>query len=235
MSVGESDTIITVLTRDYGVIRGFVRGARKIKSNYLSATQPLCYSRFSVFRGRDKYIFDEAEPIEVFFNLRKDIEKLALAQYLCDLARDLAPQEDSAESFLRLLLNSLHLLSTGKYEPLHIKATYEMRVMAMTGYMPNLVACENCGEYETDEMYFDFQHALLYCENCVPKNQARKTTLGVVTAMRHIVFSELDKLFAFTLNEENMKELSYVCENYLLIQTQHKYKTLDFYNSLFKI
>ena len=234
-SVGETDTIITVLTRDYGVIRGFVRGAKRIKSSNASGCQPLCYSRFSVFKGRDKYIFDEAEPIELFFKLREDIERLALAQYMCDLARDLAPEQDNAADFLRLILNSLHLLSIGKYSPLQIKATYEMRVMGITGYMPNLIACENCGGFESDFMYFDLQHAVLYCENCKPKTPVRKVSLGVVTAMRHIIYSELDKLFAFTLPQADMKELSYICENYLLFQTQHKYKTLDFYNSLFRV
>ena len=69
-NIGEADRRVILLTRDYGIVHAFARGARRIKSNALTATQLLSYSRFSIFQGRDSYIIDEAEPIEVFFALR---------------------------------------------------------------------------------------------------------------------------------------------------------------------
>ena len=66
-NIGEADRRVILLTRDYGIVHAFARGARRIKSNALTATQLLSYSRFSIFQGRDSYIIDEAEPIEVFF------------------------------------------------------------------------------------------------------------------------------------------------------------------------
>lgn len=65
-NIGEADRRVILLTRDYGIVHAFARGARRIKSNALTATQLLSYSRFSIFQGRDSYIIDEAEPIEVF-------------------------------------------------------------------------------------------------------------------------------------------------------------------------
>ena len=91
-SIGESDRLVTVLTREQGILRAFVRGAKAMKSRSASSTQLLCYSRLSIYEGREKYIIDEAEPIEVFFSLRTDFEKLSLAQYFCELALALAPE-----------------------------------------------------------------------------------------------------------------------------------------------
>lgn len=65
-TIGESDRLVTVLTRDNGVLRAFARRAKNLKDSKSAATQLLCYSRLSVFKGRDKYIIDDAEPIEVF-------------------------------------------------------------------------------------------------------------------------------------------------------------------------
>jgi len=93
-SIGESDRLVTVLTREQGILRAFVRGAKAMKSRSASSTQLLCYSRLSIYEGREKYIIDEAEPIEVFFSLRTDFEKLSLAQYFCELALALAPEKD---------------------------------------------------------------------------------------------------------------------------------------------
>ena len=91
-SIGESDRLVTVLTRDEGVVRAFAQQAKKSGSSKVSATQLFCYSRLTLYKGRDKYIIDDALPIEPFFDLRKDIERLALAQYFCELARALAPE-----------------------------------------------------------------------------------------------------------------------------------------------
>ena len=77
--VGESDRLITVLTREEGVLRAFARKAKLLRSSKLSATQLLCYSRFLIYKGRDKYIIDDAQPVEVFFDLRRDIGSLSLA------------------------------------------------------------------------------------------------------------------------------------------------------------
>ena len=57
--------------------------------------------------------------------------------------------------------------------------------------------------------------------------------MGVVTAMRYICYSSDDKLFSFSLSNENYASLSAVTEKYLLAQTNKKYKTLDFYKSLY--
>ena len=50
-SIGESDRLVTVLTREQGILRAFVRGAKAMKSRSASSTQLLCYSRL---RGTGK-------------------------------------------------------------------------------------------------------------------------------------------------------------------------------------
>lgn len=230
--IGEADRLVTVLTGDYGVVRAFVRGARRVKSRSLSSTQLLSYSRFSIYKGRDSYIIDEAEPIEVFFNLRSDIEKLALAQYFLELSVELAPEEDEARDFLRLILNSLYFLCNDKRPPLQVKSTVELRILSLAGYMPNLIACESCGEFTSEFMYLDLYKSLIYCGLCHSKEGLINLPSGVLAAMRHICYAELDKLFNFTLSEDGFIALSNVTEQYLLVQTQRGYKTLDFFNSL---
>lgn len=231
-NIGEQDKLVTVLTADLGVIKAFVRGAKNIKSKKQSATGLLCYSKLSLYNGKDSYIIDEAECIEVFFGLRNDIEKLALAQYFAELAYELAPQETDANEYLRVVLNSLYMISTSKKPDLQIKAITELRLLSLSGYMPNLVACERCGEFETPTMYFDMEHGLLYCENCASPDIPLALDLKVVTAMRHIVFSQLEKLYQFKMTDLGLQDLAYVTEAYLKVKTERKYKTLDFYNSL---
>lgn len=223
---------MTVLTKEQGLIKAFVRGAKSLSDKKQSATGLLCYSELSVYRGKDSYIIDDAEPIEVFFNLRSDIVKLSLAQYFCEISMELAPEESDANDFLRLLLNSLYMLANDKRPAEQLKAIFELRSIAISGYAPDLVACDVCGEYETPKMYFDIDKGLLYCENCVEYQTLFELDLGLVRALRHIIFSTLEDLFNFSLSESNYQELSYITEKYLCSRTDRGYKTLDFYKSI---
>jgi DNA repair protein RecO (recombination protein O) len=56
-----------------------------MKSRMASATSLFAYSSVSLYRTRDAFVVDDASPIEVFFDLRRDIETLTLAQYFAQL------------------------------------------------------------------------------------------------------------------------------------------------------
>lgn len=231
INTGDADRFVTVLTRDMGIIRAFVRGARSIKSRSLSATQLLGYSRLSVFMSRDTYVIDEAEPIEVFFGIRGDLTRTSLAMYFCELISELAPEGNDAQEILSLALNTLYKLSNNKLPTHQLKAIFEMRMLSLTGYMPNLIGCTECGKYTDETMFFDVEHSQLYCSSCRPSHHTFELSLGVVTALRHICLSDPEKVFSFTLSAAGLKSLSEISEIYLLVRTQRKYKSLDLYKS----
>lgn len=228
---GECDRLVTLLTRNYGVLRAFVTGAKKIKSRSQSATQLFAYGNYSIYRGKDAYSIDEAQPREIFFNLRNNIETLALAQYFCELAGELAPVEDEAEDFLKLILNSLHILSNNKRPHAQIKAIVELRLLALAGYMPDLVACGDCGETD-GEFFFSGVEGQIFCGECVKNHTCTALPDGVLSAMRHICYSDFSKLFSFALGQKSLDILSGITENFLIMQTSKKFKTLDFYKSM---
>lgn len=230
-TIGESDRLVTLLTADYGIIKAFVRRAKTIKNHNLSSTSLFVYGDFTVYRGRDAYVIDNATPIEVFFDLRSDIERLSLAQYFAQLAYFLGTEEQPSPDMLRLLLNALHLLCTGKKDVKLVKSVVEMRMMTLGGYMPNVLACFRCGEYETDVMSFDVEEGCIYCKDCY-RNNAIVAPIGVISALRHICLADLSKVYSFSLTNENMDILSNICEKYLLSRIDGKLTTLEFYKSV---
>ncbi len=227
---GESDRVVTVLTKDFGIVRAFANGAKRMKSRSQSATQLLSYSRFSIYKSKESYIIDEAQCIEVFFKLREDIERLSLAQYFCELAGELTPEMDYTEDYLKLMLNSLHYLANGNRPQLLLKALTELRMLCLAGYMPDLTACSICGKFEDSLMFFDEENSQIFCSDC--SKQGMPVGMGILTAMRHICYADNVKLYAFTLPDESLKILSRVTENYLAVQVQRNFNTLDFYKSL---
>lgn len=233
MSVGENDRLVTLFTRDYGIIRAFAAGAKSIKSKKGTATSLLTYGSFTILKKKDTYKIYEATPICLFFGAGSEIDVLALAQYFCELCGVIVSAGIPDGEFLRLILNSLHFLTKEKRYPPLIKAITELRAAALAGFMPNLVACESCGKFEDGIMYFDISEGRLLCPDC-KANSGGLIPLDptLLSAMRHIVYSEFSRLYSFTIPEESAKRLSEITGKYITLQTDHRFAALDFYNSI---
>lgn len=230
-TIGESDRLVTLLTADYGLIKAFVRRAKQTKSRLNSATTLFAYSDFTLYRTKDAFAVSDAVPVEVFFNLRRDIERLTLAQYFAQLAYELSAEEQPEQELLRLLLNSLHLLCNSSKSISLVKSVFELRSLCIGGYMPSVLACDSCGTYETDFMYFDTLGGKIYCENC-GKNGAIRVPKNVITAVRFICLTEPDKIFSFKLDDSNMMMLNDITEKYMMMCVNHNLSALEFYKGL---
>ena len=140
---GEADRALLLLTPD-GLVSAMAKGALRLKSRLFSGTGLFCYSEFTLFEGKTMFVVDEAEVRQVFWGIHESVEHMALAMYFAELASTLSHTGQEAEAQLRLLLNSLYLLSEGRRAPRLVKAVYELRAMTLAGFMPDLVACADC-------------------------------------------------------------------------------------------
>ncbi len=232
-NTGENDRIVTVVTQDRGLVRAFASGTRRLGSKNFSGTGLLCYSNLIFNQKKEVYKVQEATPIEMFFDLRSDIEKLALAQYFCELCLCLVPEEEPAEDYLKIVLNSLSFLASGKRDFYLLKAVTELRLMTIAGYAPDFVACEGCGAFDEAEMFFDPYSGQMYCSDCRPgKPGLLHINASVLAALRHIVYADVAKLYGFTLPSSAARELAKITERFVTVQTERKYKTLEFLHSM---
>ena len=54
----------------------------------------------------------------------------------------------------------------------------------------------------------------------------------LLSAMRHIVYSEFSRLYSFTIPNDSANRLSEITGKYITVQTDHRFAALDFYNSV---
>ena len=233
-NTGENTRLVTVLIKECVLIRAFVKNAGSIKSGKGAATRLLCYSRLNIFKGRESYIIDDAQSMEMFMPLRLDVTKMALAEYFCELAMRFFPEDEPCPDGLRVILNSLYLLSKGTKPPKIVKGAAELRLMSICGYMPDLICCHNCKKFEDENMHFLPQSGILLCSDCLKqsKQQGINTGLGVTKAMRHCIYSPIEKMFSFNLSQEGLNVFERAAELYLLNLSDYDFKTLNFYKMM---
>lgn len=226
---GESDRIITVLTRQAGLVRAFATGSRKLIGKSASSTGLLCFSDFVFSSSKDTFRVSEAYPKDVFFGLRENLEKLSLAQYFCELCGVLCPFDEPAERQLRLTLNCLKFLENGRLDPDQIKAIFEMQLLCQSGYRPDLSGCGICRS--GDRLYFDIFEGRTLCRE---HRGAKSVPLGgdMLAALRAVSGEDMKKAFLFTMPKQGLKRLSQITGEYTKVRLERSFKTLDFYEAL---
>lgn len=234
MNIGENDKLVHVLTKSHGVIKAFVKGAKVIKNGKCAPSSLLSYSRLTFYKSRESYIAGDARTLRIFSKLRSDVKKMCLAQYFCELALTICPQEQPAPEFLSLILNSLYLLNEEKRPGNLIKPCLEMRLSAMAGYMPDLRMCSVCGEYTAPLMYFLPKEGRLECNSChtVASDGAVPLSEAALHALRHTIYADDNKLFSFSLSAEGLEMLNTASESYLKYRFEKDFKTLIFYKTI---
>lgn len=232
-NISDKDRLLYILTGKFGVIRAFSKGSRISKNKNFAATQPFCFSDFIIFKGRNKYIINEANLKHSFWDLRNDMENLTLAQYFCEIILALVDENFESHNILRLILNSIYYLGKNNVNNKIIKSVFEMRMLSMLGYMPNLIGCSICNNSDPDNMLFSLQNNCLICSNCSKnKNGLIKLSPSLLTALRYCIYADFSKMFSFEINKNNLKLLNKITESCLLDYIDKPLNTLEFYKKI---
>ncbi len=228
----DNDKLLTVLTKDLGKITVKARGAKSSRSRYKASCQLLSFSEMTLLEQLDRYTLTEGNAIELFTELRDDIELLSLATYFVQVCDTIAQEDEEASEILSLLLNCLYALSKLGLPQTLVKAVFELRVMCISGFMPDLRGCFVCGNENADR--FNITQGMLQCASCSMGSDIRMPlSAGTLNAMRYIASCNPKRLFSFTLSDDGLRQLSDISESYLCIRLERGFATLDFYKSLF--
>ena len=229
----EADRILTLLTDTDGKITVKARGALRKSSKTAAATQQLTYSEMTLFGNLGRWTVNEAAVKEGFDGLRADIGSFALGCYFAECADALSVEDQPDAPLMQLALNCLYALSRGMYSPEHIKAAFELRLMCLAGYTPELSHCEVCGEEEPGDPMLMLERGCMCCRRCAAgAGQTVKLDAASLNAMRHICSVSPKQILSFSLEGDGAKRLSAAAEEYLLLHTERRFPTLDYWKNV---
>ena len=202
--ISEYDKRLVILTKEFGKITAFARGARKPNSQFLGGSQPMAFGEFTLYRGRNAYTVTAMKISDYFSNTMHDIDTLELLYFsMKELSKNVIPKA-------------------------LIRCIYELKTLVINGEYPNVFQCAGCGKNEELE-YFDIKSNVMFCKNCHGKvNNRYILNPSSVYTLQYIITSPINKLYTFTVKEEVLSQIVVVIEQYLKTKVDKKFNSLDF-------
>lgn len=145
MDLGETDRILTLYSPQRGKFRAVAKGVRKPQSRLGPHLELFSQSRLQLSKGRDLDIVTSAETLDAHWPLRTDLDAFGFASYLVELLNQLTEDRQENAAIYDLLMRSLRLLSEG-VSPFAVSRHYELVLLSMLGFRPQLLTCVRCGE-----------------------------------------------------------------------------------------
>lgn len=203
--VGEKDAIIKILTEDSGVISASARGVKSMKSKLSAGCSMFSYSDFLLEETNGRFIVKSAVLRDGFYGLSSNIERLSYAAYIAEVACSVSPDFDDAKAIIPLLLNTLYLFSNSQKNLRLVKCVFELRLLVLLGYAPELDGCISCGD--TEELcFFSAHEGGIVCRSCGNIPDTQIITPDTLSALRYVEAADDKKAFSFSLARQNIDE-----------------------------
>lgn len=98
----------------------------------LAGTQFLSFCEYVLYKGSGSaYNINSVEPIEVFYNLRIDLDKLQYAAYVAKIVEDITNENDSSFNILQLTLNTIYTLSESEMNKDLVISIFKIRLLSL--------------------------------------------------------------------------------------------------------
>lgn len=223
-NMGDFDKMLTLLTPNLGKIGCSAKGARRAKSLLLSSTQFLCFGEFMLFKGSDTYTINSAQTIEMFYNIRTDLEKLTYASYITKIINDVTTENQNSFNTLKLFLNTLYMISETDKNLDFIISVFKIRLLKILGFAPNSISCGSC-QTKDNLTFFSIKDNGFKCINCGKHDTgAIKMSEATKSAIIYILKADSKKIFSFNLSEKYYKELELIANLYLNEKLEKEYR-----------
>ena len=228
----ESDRILTLFTREHGLISAAARGCRRPKSKLLSASELFVYGDYILFQNKGKYTVDSCDIRESFYPIREDVGKLYAAAYMLAVANESAATAESNGALMSLLLHALSFCVYGDNEPADIALCFTVRALAVLGFSPAITRCAICRRDIRAQGLLTFSPANggVLCQFCNPRGDNAISPLSLEAIRRMILLADAD-MQKVKLPERVRNELRrYICD-YAEHVFEKKLPPIDSYNA----
>ncbi|MFH1459204.1 MAG: DNA repair protein RecO [Candidatus Omnitrophota bacterium] len=226
----ETSFLLSFYTSDFGKIYAQAKGARRKADKFGTNFLPITYNKIVFYENKrsDLHIISQADLIEPFINIDKDIERYTYATYFLELVSSGMPGGEKNTQVFNLVMKFLNLLNN-EDKINNITQIFEVIFLNLSGFKPRLDSCVNCNNEILDKSKFSSAAGGLLCDKCFYADSNAKSLMpGTIATIKYIETIELDKIASFKMVRSVGNELSIILRTFIDFHIGEKFKALDF-------
>lgn len=231
--IGEADRLLTLYTHDFGKMKAVAKGSRKPQSRKTGHVEPFMRTQFLFAEGRGLNIITQAEMVEGYPELRQDLVRSTYASYAVELLDRFTVEDDHHSGVYQLLADALGWFAVGD-DLLLAARFYELKLLSLVGFRPQLFHCVSCGEpIQEQDQFFSGELGGLLCPDCGSiDRRSRQISSVAVKVLRYLQTREWETSRVLNLKRPLHSELENVMHYYLTYILERNLKSVDFLNRL---
>jgi DNA repair protein RecO (recombination protein O) len=206
IKLGETDRIVTLLTRGHGRIRAVAKGVRKPGSRFGARLEPTSHVALQCYRGRELDVITQVETIDSNRALREHYGCLTHAISMLEAVDQVAQEREPSPALYRMLSNALSTLAR-EPSPL-VSAAFFWKLLSLEGFHPMLDVCVRCGEGPADTAFtaFDLGDGGVLCASCAGLG-GRRIHPDAVAVVDRIVNGQLRSVLDAPPGDDVLREV----------------------------
>ena len=227
--LGDADRIVTLITPLRGKLDVVVKGALRVRSKLAGHLEPLTHLDVVLAHGRSMDIVTQAQTREPFGRIRNDLERLADAMYFLELVDRLTVEHAEAGGVFELLLDALLALDRGDGANF-VARTFELRLLEIVGFRPELQQCVSCGrEVAAEEALWSALGGGVLGRECATSGEEVRavdaTALRVLRAFQQQPYEEAARI---RLDDELAAQLENLMQTLAQAASERELKSAQF-------
>jgi len=230
---GESDKIVTFFTRDYGKMKGIAKGARRSRKRFQNALGLFSHLRLIFFdkEGLGLVRADNCDLLHTFPKIRDDLKKIFYGNYYLELVNEMAGEREKNLEAFDLLLYFLSGLEEMEPQEEQLRM-FEIRMLSLFGYQPNLGRCGLCKKDWEDLqdfpfVFFSLEKGGMVCERCSKLwSNLIPVSLGTARLIEKISQVELAKIQRLRFTPQALSESRELLSKFITYQLGKELKSL---------
>ncbi len=224
----ETSYILVVYTREFGKIRGVVKGVRKPFPQFAGNFETFSRCQLLFYRKKksDLDLITQCEALEYFAAVRKDLEKLMYAGYFAELVDAVTQDHDASEEIFNVLADSLAMLGRVAGAG-NVRRIFEIKLLGALGFSPQVDECVKCASLVEEKSFFSAASGGIMCAKCHGgSREGVPVSLGTIKFMRRIQTTGIDKAEHVKLSREAGSEVERMLEGFVRFQIGRPVKAL---------
>ncbi len=236
---GDADRIVTVFTPGLGKRELIAKGIRKTTSRKAGHLELFTHSALQLADARTWPIITEAATVESFRHLRTSLEAIGAANYVAELIDRFTEMDDENQPLWELLLLALRELDglsggDAEIDPAVLLRWFELHLLGLTGFQPQLFHCLNCGKaLEPVKNFLSLMDGGVYCPSCAAGRQNLEVLeVDVLKVLRYLQSQPWPAVSQLTIRPPIMLRVENILYRYLLTVLEYRLRSTDFLRRL---